>query len=458
MDSNSDCEDLPYVVWYQCRMCTHLFFDDVEKMFNHLDIKHGAMIDCDELREIVYKNGLAMGGLPRVPKVEGKEEKEDVDEKINPVPEALEEAENIVKEELLIKVVATSSNKIVETFDTDEEQFAENGDYDDEYGESAYQNVKDGDGYYEENSGSYNAHDSQEQLLPEQKHVQDMNEDEDYDEYDNDYENDTQMQSSNLEEGEQYEDGDELVNGDYHEGHEEGEISAEISMNEDDSEDQAYENDEFEREQNGGNGTLPRNGRSAPGVMNYGYSCRFCGKFFTTRRGVESHEQHHSNQVPTHAIIGKRQDVKVFPCQICKRSLSSFKDLKAHVKAHTTDRFHICKFCYALFSNTANLTKHLTIHTRENPNKCFCGKTFVSANTLKIHKKIHTGIKPFVCNFYQCGRAFVTKSTLESHLRTHTGEKPYQCNYCASSFTTSSAKYRHERHVHKVPDPEQPAP
>lgn len=65
MESSTDADDLPYLVWYQCRMCTHLFFDEIEKMLTHLDKKHGAMIDCDELRGIVYKNGLTMGGISR---------------------------------------------------------------------------------------------------------------------------------------------------------------------------------------------------------------------------------------------------------------------------------------------------------------------------------------------------------------------------------------------------------
>lgn len=60
-----DVDDLPYVVWYQCRMCTHLHFDDIEKMLTHFDEKHSAMIDTEDLRGIIFKNGLAMGGLPR---------------------------------------------------------------------------------------------------------------------------------------------------------------------------------------------------------------------------------------------------------------------------------------------------------------------------------------------------------------------------------------------------------
>lgn len=254
------------------------------------------------------------------------------------------------------------------------------------------------------------------------------------------------------EEEEDYDEDGEVVN--WGNG-EEGELEMNGEMDDDGLvyEDEGDYEEMGEDEGDEGLNVMYANGNNQPpGILNYGYSCKYCEKFFTTRRGVESHEQHHKNQMSPH--VRRSNEPRRFPCKICKdKSFTSFKDLKMHVKNHTPERIHICKFCFSTFNNTASLTKHLIIHTRENPHKCHCGKTFVSANTLKIHKKIHTGVKPFVCNFFQCGRAFVTKSTLESHLRTHTGEKPYQCSFCPSSFTTSSAKYRHERHVHKVPEP-----
>lgn len=244
----------------------------------------------------------------------------------------------------------------------------------------------------------------------------------------------------------------------YHE-QEEGEYldeenyGEEDGLNVDQTNELGYEDDiDYEDNQDSGN-EVCTNGTKNGNIFNYGFACKYCGKFFSTRRGVESHEQHHKTMASS-TIIRRPAEARTFPCKICKnKTFPSFKDLKSHVKTHTPERIHICKFCFLTFNNTASLTKHLTIHENQNPHRCHCGKTFVSANTLKIHKKIHTGIKPFKCNFFTCGRAFVTKSTLESHLRTHTGEKPYSCAFCPSSFTTSSAKYRHERHVHKVPEP-----
>ena len=82
---------------------------------------------------------------------------------------------------------------------------------------------------------------------------------------------------------------------------------------------------------------------------------------------------------------------------------------------------------------------------RRNDTCEYCGKIFKNCSNLTVHRRSHTGEKPYKCQL--CSYACAQSSKLTRHMRTHgrTGKDVYKCKFCDMPFSVPSTLEKHMR-------------
>ncbi|KAL6445191.1 hypothetical protein ACFW04_002224 [Cataglyphis niger] len=135
---------------------------------------------------------------------------------------------------------------------------------------------------------------------------------------------------------------------------------------------------------------------------------------------------------------------KQYLCDVCSKTFVSKSGLRLHLKLHYGIKPHTCQYCDKSFAIPSYKKRHEKIHTGDKHFVChICSTTFASPNGLKYHLKVHTGEANYHCD--TCGKSFVRYKYLKDHIFTHTGEKPYICKICDSAYGNSGSLFVHEK-------------
>ncbi|XP_077461501.1 zinc finger protein Aiolos-like isoform X2 [Stigmatopora argus] len=119
-------------------------------------------------------------------------------------------------------------------------------------------------------------------------------------------------------------------------------------------------------------------------------------------------------------------------------------------RAHSLGKLN-CDICGLSCVSINVLLVHKRSHTGERPFHCSqCGASFTQKGNLLRHIKLHSGEKPFKCPM--CSYACRRRDALSGHLRTHSVEKPFKCNLCSRSYKQRSSLEEHRERCHVYPD------
>lgn len=175
------------------------------------------------------------------------------------------------------------------------------------------------------------------------------------------------------------------------------------------------------------------------------YVCKHCTLVFDSKFLLTKHMAVHK----TKPVINKIKKINTKVCDQCGSEIPTH-GYKDHMQRfHGTEHIK-CKECNMTFKHERIYLQHYErVHIFVTCEEC--GEQVGSKN-MKRHKLAkHTAehLKPYLCRICEPLKGFLTRMSYEEHCNIHTGARPYVCNYCSKTFSNHSNKRKHIMQSHR---------
>ena len=142
--------------------------------------------------------------------------------------------------------------------------------------------------------------------------------------------------------------------------------------------------------------------------------------------------------------LSKYRSTGMYHCEDCSYESSKLNPFKMHRMIHTGVKPFACKQCLFTTVRNSDLKTHEITHSGVKPFACNqCSFTSAYKSALKGHELMHSGVKHLACN--QCSYTTFRQDDLKAHERIHSGVKRFACNQCSYTTVRKGNLKVHER-------------